>query len=735
MATLNEWGRTLNLIVNGNAELSADNFPAYGWETDRSNGGRNVPFGAYRRIVRGNKTNSPHGGAYFFAPVQTDANVLKDMISKIPGAPHFDINKLPGLIPGGFTPGNMPGGHKPGSIPPGMPTIPGLPFMPELPGMKVPSFPKIPGVIGLPGIPILPGMSGFNSSGLPHIPGITEVMNLISTLIKEIEENLAAHVDLSQTVDISIFQNWIATGEQTFNFGGWYSADDGQDKAEIFVTVLDSGGSVIKSFGSGQTNKMSWQNYSFNNQKLPPNAKKIKITLRVSKSFGHKYYAGCFDDLVLTMPIYKIPFTISANTVEVGSKVKITPSISMSGITYTSLNPDIASVDSNGNVTGLKVGRVNIRVTDNVFKEVDNIATITVTGTVPAITTQPTNVNVNEGQSAIFIVSASGNPAPTYQWETPQGSKWTNIYDVPPYSDTTSRRLTISNATMDLNNKEYRCVVRNATGIGYSNSARLTVQPKKVAPAITVQPSNVSLNTGQSAIFKVAATGDATLTYQWQFSTNGTTWTNMINIAPYSSVNTNQLNIANLIMELNGYRFRCVVTNSSGTVTSNAAILTVTQTQTPPSQQGTSIFKMDNTVSCNGIYGNTSPFSANLNNLNRNHFKISAGFLVNEYRNHWALVLSNGWRVLGIKLNDNGKITITTNNQENEYNTNISYQLNTWNQITVEHSNGSIRVNNGNWFNVSLNTTAGDNTLSSQNFSNGIAFKGDLRNIEVVSYN
>jgi hypothetical protein len=162
-------------------------------------------------------------------------------------------------------------------------------------------------------------------------------------------------------------------------------------------------------------------------------------------------------------------------------------------------------------------------------------------------------------------------------------------------------------------------------------------------------------------------------------------------------------------------------------------VLTVLKAQTPQSQEGNSIFKMNNTVSCDGIYGSLY-FSTNINKLNRKHFKISTDFLVKEYRNHWALVLSNGWRILGIKLKDNGKISITTNNQENQYDTEISYQLNSWNQISVEHLNGKIRVNNGNWISVNLNTIDGDNTVSSLNCSNSVAFKGDLRNIEVVDF-
>jgi hypothetical protein len=106
-----EYGVTSNLLVNGGAELSARNFPTYGWVPDTSYGGLEVPFGAFSSISRNGKTVSPQNGSYFIAPVQYDTEVLSKMITYITSAPVYDINNLPGLIPGGFTTANIPEGN------------------------------------------------------------------------------------------------------------------------------------------------------------------------------------------------------------------------------------------------------------------------------------------------------------------------------------------------------------------------------------------------------------------------------------------------------------------------------------------------------------------------------------------------------------------------------------------------------------------------------------------------
>lgn len=91
-----------------------------------------------------------------------------------------------------------------------------------------------------------------------------------------------------------------------------------------------------------------------------------------------------------------------------------------------------------------------------------------------------------------------------------------------------------------------------------------------VTPAITDQPDSIEVYEGQTATFTVAATGGG-LSYQWQKSDNaGVDWSN-ISGATSSSYTT----AATVRTTDNDDQFRCVVTNTAGTVNSNAATLTV----------------------------------------------------------------------------------------------------------------------------------------------------------------
>ena len=89
------------------------------------------------------------------------------------------------------------------------------------------------------------------------------------------------------------------------------------------------------------------------------------------------------------------------------------------------------------------------------------------------------------------------------------------------------------------------------------------------SPSITTHPANATVIEGNTATFTVAATGTPAPTYQWQIN-KGTTWEN-INDAQSASYTTSETVKAN-----DGYKYRCVVTNRKGSVTSNEATLTVT---------------------------------------------------------------------------------------------------------------------------------------------------------------
>jgi hypothetical protein len=101
-----------------------------------------------------------------------------------------------------------------------------------------------------------------------------------------------------------------------------------------------------------------------------------------------------------------------------------------------------------------------------------------------------------------------------------------------------------------------------------------------VAPAIATQPSNLTVNSGQPATFSVAATGTAPLGYQWSKSgteISGATSANYTTAATAAGDNASQ--------------FQVTVSNSAGSVTSGAAILTVNSqpaiTSQPASQSVT----------------------------------------------------------------------------------------------------------------------------------------------------
>ena len=80
----------------------------------------------------------------------------------------------------------------------------------------------------------------------------------------------------------------------------------------------------------------------------------------------------------------------------------------------------------------------------------------------------------------------------------------------------------------------------------------------------------------KTATFKVSVSGEPTLTYQWQKSTDGGVSYVDITGATSSSYTTPPMFLAD-----SGTKFRCVVTNSFGSATSNPATLTVTTNKRP----------------------------------------------------------------------------------------------------------------------------------------------------------
>ena len=214
-------------------------------------------------------------------------------------------------------------------------------------------------------------------------------------------------------------------------------------------------------------------------------------------------------------------------------------------------------------LAGLNGWQFRCVVTDvNKKTAVSKAVTLTV---VPKIKTQPKNQTVPVGNTATFTVEATGKATLTYQWQSRKdaSSAWSNS------GQSGAKTKTLSVATLaGLNGWQFRCVVTDGNGKSWgSNAATLTVVPR-----ITKQPASITKAVGDTATFTVEATGKAPLSYQWQSRKDANTaWSN----SGQSGAKTKTLSVATLA-GLNGWQFRCVVTDGNGkSWGSNPATLTV----------------------------------------------------------------------------------------------------------------------------------------------------------------
>ena len=180
----------------------------------------------------------------------------------------------------------------------------------------------------------------------------------------------------------------------------------------------------------------------------------------------------------------------------------------------------------------------------------------------PSIGTQPANQSVVTGSAATFTVTATGGGTLAYQWKK-------NGADIPGATASTYTTPPTSNAD---NDAVFSVLVSNTAGLATSNDAKLAVTAAAMAAAITQQPENQSVATGQTASFSVSATGTAPLAYQWK--KNGTD----IPGATASTYTTPATSNAD-----NNAVFSVVVSNIASTATSTVASLTVTTGVLAPS--------------------------------------------------------------------------------------------------------------------------------------------------------
>lgn len=178
----------------------------------------------------------------------------------------------------------------------------------------------------------------------------------------------------------------------------------------------------------------------------------------------------------------------------------------------------------------------------------------------PYITVQPVStMGAFGGETSFSVAVDDENAVCKWQKSTDNGLTWT---DAGGAGEDTAE-LTVS-VTEEVAHQLFRCMVTNEAGTVFSNCVRIIYVTGP--PEITAQPQNVISDTGENAVFTVAA--EMAVSYKWQTSADcGGTWTDTEETGEALTVGAGAESAAVL--------YRCAVTNPAGTSYSDAVMLTL----------------------------------------------------------------------------------------------------------------------------------------------------------------
>jgi hypothetical protein len=244
------------------------------------------------------------------------------------------------------------------------------------------------------------------------------------------------------------------------------------------------------------------------------------------------------------------------------------------GITFNTItnggvysNTTTATLNIAGATAGMNTYRYRC-VAFTLCGSTNSASAILTVNTSPSISTQPQDVLLCAGGSHTFSIAAAGTGL-LYQWQlsTDGGASYNNI------SGAISPSYNLAGITTGMNGYRYRCVVTGTCSPAViSNSALLSVV---TTVSVTTQPNNTTACEGAATSFTAGGSGTGII-YQWQQNT-GTGFTNIFNGGIYSGTNSPTLSLSPVNIAMNGYQYRCLLSNATCVTPgiSNAATLTV----------------------------------------------------------------------------------------------------------------------------------------------------------------
>lgn len=158
------------------------------------------------------------------------------------------------------------------------------------------------------------------------------------------------------------------------------------------------------------------------------------------------------------------------------------------------------------------------------------------------------------------------------------------------------------------------------------------------APAVTAQPKSVSVTVGDTATFEVTATG-TDVTYQWQIDRND--GNGFVNITGATGA-TCTIGVTD--RDCNGFKYRCVLSNAAGSVTTDTVVLTV-QYQIIEGANGSWNQNTDGRslkIRGNGEYSKFQNVKVDGNIIDSKNYTVSEGSTIIELHADYLKTLSEG---------------------------------------------------------------------------------------------
>jgi hypothetical protein len=192
-----------------------------------------------------------------------------------------------------------------------------------------------------------------------------------------------------------------------------------------------------------------------------------------------------------------------------------------------------------------------------------------VLGEAPQITQQPVSQTIIDGTDATFTVRVSGTRPFAFKWTIATASDGTPQSPPPPGSiqrtdsDEGSTLTILKASTSSFGSTQCSVTVTNAFGSVTSAAAKLTIIMGGQAPVIITQPFHQVVSAGGATTFRVEADGVPAPVFQW-----------FLNGVALDGATGASLGIANA-RAANAGSYTVTVSNTFGTITSQAATLTV----------------------------------------------------------------------------------------------------------------------------------------------------------------